>query len=145
MVNIVKTSILICLVISIISRNLEGGTTEVHVKTDQGGTTFEKYYHVVIPIALTIACVVLLITIIVTFCKVPLRKRQLSKKWGERFKWFIKALCFQIFLPFYIVHYLLKMFFSLLDCMCPDTKNEPVKYEEKSENRSKFVEMKEEI
>jgi hypothetical protein len=101
--------------------------------------------HQIILIAVCIGCFLLLTSLIVSCCKVPLRCGYRCRC-GERTKWFLKALVYQIFFVYFVVEFLFKMFFKCLDCICPDTKLEDNKLsEDKPENKNKkFIEMRDE-
>ena len=88
---------------------------------------------------------ILLISIIYSFCKVPLKKGY-NCRCCMRTKYFIKCVIFILFFYIFILYYVFAGFFGLLDGIMPDEQlKEDANYVEKEKkNNAKFVEMHEE-
>lgn len=121
-------------------RFLSSPTNNEYTNQTPQSNTNKIDWKLYLPIIIAVAAVYIIVAIIVCFWKVPL-KRGYRCRCGERTKWFIKALVYEIFFIFVLLHWAIKGIFKLLDCFCPDTKTEDNKL---PEDRQKFVEFKEE-
>ena len=92
--------------------------------------------------------IILLLALIYSFCKVPLKKGY-SGRCCMRTKWFIKSIIFILLSPCVVLYYCMNAIFGCLDGFIPDTKLEDCKLDEppeekKEQKKDKFVELKEE-
>lgn len=107
------------------------------------GMTSEDYKRLILFYLPFVAGGYVLCAFIFSFFKVPLRRGHRCRC-GERTKWFIKALFYEIFFIFVLFHNFIKIIFTILDLIWPDTKDEDNKLpEEKPEKNKKFIEFKE--
>ena len=94
---------------------------------------------------------ILLLSIIYSFWKVPLKKGY-ACRCCQRTKYFFKGLISLIFLPVTIIYYLINGLFGCLDGVFPDTRLEDCKLDEVDENinqksnkkNNQFIELNEE-
>ena len=94
---------------------------------------------------------VLLLSLIYSFWKVPLKKGY-ACRCCQRTKYFFKGLISLIFLPVTIIYYLINGLFGFLDGVFPDTRLEDCKLDEVDEdinkksnkNNKQFIQLEEE-
>ena len=94
---------------------------------------------------------ILLLSIIYSFWKVPLKKGY-ACRCCQRTKYFFKGLISLIFLPVTIIYYLINGLFGFLDGVFPDTRLEDCKLDEVDEdinkksnkNNKQFIQLEEE-
>jgi heme/copper-type cytochrome/quinol oxidase subunit 2 len=128
-------------IISFLKCYLFGNLQTVHTNSQSQKSWIEQNYIFIIIVA---SSWLVISSILFAFCKIALR-RGYKCRCGERTKWFIKALFYQIFIVFFILYYMFKAFNKLLDCICPDTKEEDNKLKEiEVTKKERFVEFKNE-
>ena len=97
-------------------------------------------------ISLISIALLLLLSLIYSFWKVPLKKGY-SCRCCQRTKYFCKGLISLIFLPVTIIYYLINGLFGFLDGVFPDTRLEDCKLDEVDDNdksKKEFMELQEE-